>query len=227
MLFPGRLTNYRAIRDLLPLWLVRCWAKGENPFVPESSVTALLWETSEEEEPTGVEGSDGGVCTGLGRQSHSGGLEESCGASALSSGGGERWDICRGRHAASKGEDQDTVASCPRTHCLESDGRRQLMTLGQAFFLCEDEVGGPGGERGKVEPVGSPGSIRVCPGSGQALGLQQGSIWGQGGYDVSPWLKSRSFGSRPRGPVSTYAHALVPSQTQLGRQRAGSWGSLE
>lgn len=32
------------------------------------------------------------------------------------------------------------VASGPRIHCLESDDRRQLTTLGQAFFLCEDEV---------------------------------------------------------------------------------------
>lgn len=67
-----------------------------------------------------------------------------------------------------------TVPSRPRTHCLESDGRRQLMTLGQAFFLCEDEVGGPGGERGKVEPVGSPGLVRVCPGSAeQHLGTRR------------------------------------------------------
>lgn len=42
------------------------------------------------------------------------------------------------------------VASGPRIHCLESDDRRQLMTLGQAFFLCEDEVGGPGGVREKA-----------------------------------------------------------------------------
>lgn len=46
----------------------------KNPFVYESS--ALLWETQEEEEPIGVEGSDEGVYTGLGQKSHSNGLVE-------------------------------------------------------------------------------------------------------------------------------------------------------
>lgn len=75
----------------------------------------------------------------LSQESHSHGLVESYGA--LLSGGGERWEVCRGFRVVSRWADQDTVvASGPRIHCLESDDRRWWMTLGQAFFLCADEV---------------------------------------------------------------------------------------
>lgn len=56
---PGHLTNYGATRDLLPFLLVRCWAKGKsllpeprnNPFVPESSITALCGRPKRRKSP--------------------------------------------------------------------------------------------------------------------------------------------------------------------------------